>query len=170
MMTYEEYYDDDRYLETIHEVESIRSRRESVAHPPPQTLPELPLYVDGDIYQDLAHRLTYLESLSASHERERCARSFIRILYQRHPSNEPNRLVVILPALSYVPRQATNNFPARARARGRRDLASQHASISHTSGLLHGVTYREQFQYLLPEAKLIRPRLQKPYTPSCVYY
>jgi hypothetical protein len=54
MMTYEEYYDDDRYLETIHEVESIRSRRESVAHPPPQALPELPLYVDSDIPRSCA--------------------------------------------------------------------------------------------------------------------
>ena len=45
IMSYDEYYDDeDRYLETIHEVESIKSRRESVAHPP-SALPELPLYV-----------------------------------------------------------------------------------------------------------------------------
>lgn len=44
MMSYDDYYDDERYLETIDEVESIRSRRESVAHPPP-TLQELPLYV-----------------------------------------------------------------------------------------------------------------------------
>ncbi|KPI44148.1 uncharacterized protein AB675_6594 [Cyphellophora attinorum] len=40
-MSYDEYYDqDERYLETIHEVESIRERPQSVAHP--QALPELP--------------------------------------------------------------------------------------------------------------------------------
>jgi hypothetical protein len=42
IMSYDEYYDqDERYLETIHEVESIRERPQSVAHP--QALPELPL-------------------------------------------------------------------------------------------------------------------------------
>jgi hypothetical protein len=43
IMSYDDYYDDERYLETIHEVESIKSRRESVAHPP--VLQDLPLYV-----------------------------------------------------------------------------------------------------------------------------
>ena len=39
--SYDDYYDDDRYLETIDEVESIRERPQSIAHPQP--LPELPL-------------------------------------------------------------------------------------------------------------------------------
>lgn len=66
IISYDDYYDDDRYLETIHEVESIRERPQSVAHPP-AALPELPLYVEI-LYQYkyllyFAHRLlTFLES------------------------------------------------------------------------------------------------------------
>lgn len=40
-ISYNDYYEDERYLETIDEVESIRERPQSVAHP--QALPDLPL-------------------------------------------------------------------------------------------------------------------------------